>query len=103
MGGRAGRGRGQRQPGRTGHRGGRRAGGGGRILSARHGTLFVVAAGNSGSGAETIGSPAGADAALAVGAVGCGPAGTWASLRVAATDSEGNTTRQTVIHAYRIT
>ncbi len=38
-------------------------------LSARHGTLFVVAAGNSGPGAETVGSPASADAALAVGAV----------------------------------
>ena len=38
-------------------------------LSARHGTLFVVAAGNSGSGTETVGSPASADAALAVGAV----------------------------------
>jgi hypothetical protein len=32
-----------------------------------------------------------------------GPAGTWASLRVSTTDSKGNTTRQTVIHAYRIT
>ncbi|GGS49435.1 S8 family peptidase [Actinokineospora fastidiosa] len=39
-------------------------------LSAQHGTLFVVAAGNDGSyGAETVGSPASADAALAVGAV----------------------------------
>ncbi|MBB5801699.1 subtilisin family serine protease [Saccharothrix ecbatanensis] len=38
-------------------------------LSARHGTLFVISAGNSGSGAETVGSPASADAALAVGAV----------------------------------
>lgn len=39
-------------------------------LSARHGTLFVVAAGNDGSyGAETVASPASADAALAVGAV----------------------------------
>ncbi|MGW5053829.1 S8 family serine peptidase [Actinokineospora sp. NPDC004072] len=39
-------------------------------LSAEHGTLFVVAAGNDGGyGAETVGSPASADAALAVGAV----------------------------------
>jgi subtilisin family serine protease len=39
-------------------------------LSARYGTLFVVAAGNDGSyGAETVSSPASADAALAVGAV----------------------------------
>ena len=39
-------------------------------LSAQHGTLFVIAAGNDGSdGAETVGSPASADAALAVGAV----------------------------------
>ncbi|WP_091575088.1 S8 family peptidase [Actinokineospora alba] len=39
-------------------------------LSARHGTLFVVASGNDGSyGAETVSSPASADAALAVGAV----------------------------------
>ncbi|GAB3472620.1 S8 family peptidase [Actinophytocola sediminis] len=39
-------------------------------LSARHGTLFVVAAGNDGGlGAETVSSPASADAALAVGAV----------------------------------
>jgi subtilisin family serine protease len=39
-------------------------------LSAEHGTLFVVAAGNDGSyGAETVSSPASADAALAVGAV----------------------------------
>ncbi|MFE9748482.1 S8 family serine peptidase [Saccharothrix saharensis] len=37
-------------------------------LSARTGTLFVVAAGNSG-GPETLSSPASADAALAVGAV----------------------------------
>ncbi|MFI7129421.1 S8 family serine peptidase [Nonomuraea sp. NPDC050153] len=39
-----------------------------RTLSERHGTLFVVAAGNSG-GDRTLGSPASADAALAVGAV----------------------------------
>ncbi|MEU4097299.1 S8 family serine peptidase [Streptomyces sp. NPDC026673] len=41
-------------------------------LSAETGTLFVVAAGNSGRGATpyTIGSPAAADAALTVGAVG---------------------------------
>jgi subtilisin family serine protease len=39
-------------------------------LSAQYGTLFVVAAGNDGSyGAETVSSPASADAALAVGAV----------------------------------
>ena len=39
-------------------------------LSAAHGTLFVVAAGNDGTyGAETVSSPASADAALAVGAV----------------------------------
>ncbi|MEH1125025.1 S8 family serine peptidase [Micromonospora sp. CPCC 206061] len=39
-------------------------------LTAEHGTLFVVAAGNSGTeGDETVGSPASADAALAVGAV----------------------------------
>ncbi|MGQ0840871.1 S8 family peptidase [Actinokineospora sp.] len=39
-------------------------------LSAAHGTLFVVAAGNDGGyGAETVSSPASADAALAVGAV----------------------------------
>ncbi|HEV2783798.1 MAG TPA: S8 family serine peptidase [Actinophytocola sp.] len=37
-------------------------------LSARHGVLFVIAAGNSGA-AETIGSPGSADAALTVGAV----------------------------------
>ncbi|HEU5471757.1 MAG TPA: S8 family serine peptidase [Actinophytocola sp.] len=39
-------------------------------LSAQHGMLFVVAAGNDGGhGAETVSSPASADAALAVGAV----------------------------------
>ncbi len=39
-------------------------------LSAQHGTLFVIAAGNDGGyGPETVGSPATADAALAVGAV----------------------------------
>ncbi|MBP2330857.1 subtilisin family serine protease [Kibdelosporangium banguiense] len=39
-------------------------------LSAKHGTLFVIAAGNSGqAGAETVGSPGSADAALTVGAV----------------------------------
>ncbi|MET0492053.1 MAG: S8 family serine peptidase [Actinoplanes sp.] len=37
-------------------------------LTAQFGTLFVIAAGNSG-GDETVGSPASADAALAVGAV----------------------------------
>ncbi|XVV00422.1 S8 family serine peptidase [Actinosynnema sp. CA-248983] len=37
-------------------------------LSATHGTLFVVAAGNSG-GTETVGSPGSAEAALTVGAV----------------------------------
>ncbi len=37
-------------------------------LSAQHGTLFVIAAGNSG-GTETVGSPGSADAALTVGAV----------------------------------
>ncbi|MBB5801698.1 hypothetical protein F4560_001466 [Saccharothrix ecbatanensis] len=31
-----------------------------------------------------------------------GQPGAWASLRVGATDSKGNTVRQTVIHAYRI-
>lgn len=38
-------------------------------LSASYRTLFVIAAGNSGSSDETISSPASADAALAVGAV----------------------------------
>ncbi|MDQ1645765.1 MAG: hypothetical protein QOJ50_1949, partial [Cryptosporangiaceae bacterium] len=38
-------------------------------LSASSGALFVVAAGNSGPADDTIGSPATADAALAVGAV----------------------------------
>jgi subtilisin family serine protease len=39
-------------------------------LSAEYGTLFVIAAGNDGGyGAETVSSPASADAALAVGAV----------------------------------
>ncbi|ONI79436.1 hypothetical protein ALI144C_26875 [Actinosynnema sp. ALI-1.44] len=38
-------------------------------LSAKHGTLFVIAAGNSGPRAETVGSPGSADAALTVGAV----------------------------------
>lgn len=39
-------------------------------LTAQHGTLFVVAAGNSGGyGSETVSSPASADSALAVGAV----------------------------------
>jgi subtilisin family serine protease len=38
-------------------------------LSEEFGTLFVIAAGNSGSADETISSPASADAALAVGAV----------------------------------
>lgn len=38
-------------------------------LSARYGTLFVIAAGNSGPGARTIGSPGSADEALTVGAV----------------------------------
>ena len=39
-------------------------------LTARYGTLFVVAAGNDGGyGAETVSSPASSDAALAVGAV----------------------------------
>jgi subtilisin family serine protease len=39
-------------------------------LTAEYGTLFVVSAGNSGTeGDETVGSPASADAALAVGAV----------------------------------
>jgi subtilisin family serine protease len=37
-------------------------------LTARYGTLFVVAAGNDGE-AETVGSPASADVALAVGAI----------------------------------
>jgi subtilisin family serine protease len=38
-------------------------------LSAEHGTLFVIAAGNSGPRASTVGSPGSADAALTVGAV----------------------------------
>ncbi|MFD9700452.1 S8 family serine peptidase [Lentzea sp. NPDC059081] len=38
-------------------------------LSASSGTLFVVAAGNSGPGETTLGSPGSADAALTVGAV----------------------------------
>ncbi|WP_053735497.1 S8 family peptidase [Nocardia sp. NRRL S-836] len=38
-------------------------------LTAQKGTLFVVAAGNSGPGAGTLGSPGTADAALTVGAV----------------------------------
>ncbi|MFK4083674.1 S8 family serine peptidase [Kribbella sp. NPDC020789] len=38
-------------------------------LSAESGALFVVAAGNDGPGTGTVGSPAAADAALAVGAV----------------------------------
>ncbi|SDW67138.1 Subtilase family protein [Amycolatopsis xylanica] len=38
-------------------------------LSAKHGTLFVVAAGNAGPTAGTLGSPGTADAALSVGAV----------------------------------
>ncbi|OLF18022.1 hypothetical protein BU204_08565 [Actinophytocola xanthii] len=38
-------------------------------LSAEHGTLFVVAAGNAGPGAGTVESPSSAAAALAVGAV----------------------------------
>ena len=38
-------------------------------LSAKYGTLFVVAAGNSGPGATTVDSPGSADAALTVGAV----------------------------------
>ncbi|HEX2418561.1 MAG TPA: S8 family serine peptidase, partial [Micromonosporaceae bacterium] len=39
-------------------------------LTRRYGTLFVISAGNSGYyGDETVGSPASADAALAVGAV----------------------------------
>ncbi|ANZ41281.1 hypothetical protein BBK82_40255 [Lentzea guizhouensis] len=38
-------------------------------LTAEKGTLFVVAAGNSGPGASTLGSPGTADAALTVGAV----------------------------------
>ncbi|HEY0451942.1 S8 family peptidase [Actinophytocola sp.] len=38
-------------------------------LSAQYGTLFVIAAGNSGPDAGTVGSPGSADAALTVGAV----------------------------------
>ncbi|HEX6075095.1 MAG TPA: S8 family serine peptidase [Micromonosporaceae bacterium] len=38
-------------------------------LTTRYGTLFVISAGNSGDDGETVGSPASADAALAVGAV----------------------------------
>ncbi|GAB3465221.1 S8 family peptidase [Actinophytocola sediminis] len=38
-------------------------------LSAEHGTLFVIAAGNSGPGGGTVGSPGSAEAALTVGAV----------------------------------
>ncbi|MBE1487561.1 S8 family serine peptidase [Plantactinospora soyae] len=39
-------------------------------LSAQHGTLFVVSAGNRGPGEMTVESPSTADAALSVGAVG---------------------------------
>lgn len=38
-------------------------------LSQEHGTLFVIAAGNSGPDRQTIGAPGAADAALTVGAV----------------------------------
>lgn len=38
-------------------------------LSAQFGILYVIAAGNSGPGSETVGSPGSADAALTVGAV----------------------------------
>ncbi|CAM4019715.1 S8 family serine peptidase [Kibdelosporangium persicum] len=38
-------------------------------LSAKHGTLFVIAAGNSGPRDESVSSPGSADAALTVGAV----------------------------------
>lgn len=38
-------------------------------LTAEHGTLFVIAAGNSGPGPATVSSPGSADAALTVGAV----------------------------------
>ncbi|MFC4853545.1 S8 family serine peptidase [Actinophytocola glycyrrhizae] len=38
-------------------------------ITAETGALFVISAGNSGPGAESIGSPAAADAALTVGAV----------------------------------
>ncbi|WP_026361196.1 S8 family peptidase [Amycolatopsis nigrescens] len=38
-------------------------------LSAEHGTLFVIAAGNSGPSKGSVGSPGSADAALTVGAV----------------------------------
>ncbi len=38
-------------------------------LTAETGTLFVIAAGNAGPGARTVGSPGSADAALTVGAV----------------------------------
>jgi subtilisin family serine protease len=38
-------------------------------LTAQHGTLFVIAAGNSGPGAGTVATPGTADAALTVGAV----------------------------------
>ncbi|MFE9191960.1 S8 family serine peptidase [Micromonospora sp. NPDC007208] len=38
-------------------------------LTASYGTLFVIAAGNSGPGATSVGSPGSADAALTVGAV----------------------------------
>jgi len=38
-------------------------------LTAQHGTLFVIAAGNSGSGRSTVASPGSADAALTAGAV----------------------------------
>ena len=38
-------------------------------LTALYGTLYVIAAGNSGPGAYTVGAPAAADAALAVAAV----------------------------------
>ncbi|GLZ32389.1 serine protease [Lentzea sp. NBRC 105346] len=38
-------------------------------LSAKYGTLFVIAAGNSGPSTESVGSPGSAEAALTVGAV----------------------------------
>ncbi len=50
-------------------------------LTAQHGTLFVIAAGNEGPGAGTVSSPASADAALAVGAVDASDNLAWFSSR----------------------
>ncbi|GAA3777753.1 S8 family serine peptidase [Plantactinospora mayteni] len=50
-------------------------------LTAQHGTLFVIAAGNEGPGSGTVSSPASADAALAVGAVDANDDLAWFSSR----------------------